>query len=447
MKFNYEKLERYNRHVSQHRKYIKLLGGIFGYIVLLFVFDSLSGPSKANLVRSNNSDIKVDAVPMEAFAVWTYPFPPPKDELDKSKNERLYCSYSPCAPVKEETDYYPEPYILNLGNFVHVSKKFDTFIQYHAWYKFLHGAHFPHHVQSVAILSIIKTHPGACVRTLGQDKDHTVCTGDFKTFKDYDPTDANSIPPFAVQYMDMPDRYGILDYQSHMEERKTASLEDEMQSLASLQFLPYLTDLVDSTYGIPKFKGHLIMNAWYGADIAFPPNEKATVTMTSMHIDDGMKAVVENNIDFFRNYNSNVGAIGATDAPTLNYLRKVGLSAYFSSSFTSMMDLSDNRSEETKERTSILVVDYDDDIQQGLVPEDIMARATHINTIVVSSDSHTRFKQSFELTKQIAEAKTVICFKIQTAFLAMANGANTILVGDISKMDTQTHGNGHMFQR
>ena len=456
MKLSYSKLENYHKKVGQQKKYLKFYLGAIGYVLIL-VMVNIMGTSRAldeesaAAIRSRGTGKDL----LENFVVWTYPHPPPKEELDPANNEKLYCSYAPCAPINEDVNFYPEPYILNLREIINKGENleaFHTFVKYNAWYKFLHGANFPHHVQSVAILSIINAHQNACVRTLGQGTDTTVCTADAKRFKDYDPTDANSVPPFSVQFMDMTQRYGILDYTGLIDELQESDLENEMQSLSSLLFLPYLTDLVDIKRGLPQFEGNIIMNGWYGGSMAFPPGEKATVTMTSVHLDDSMIGTVKDNREFLDSYNSEVGPIGAADAFTNTNLLNLGVASYLSSTFTSMMSLEDDDEKEIakkkRDSTSIVIVDYHDDVHPGLIPDKILSKATIIHTRgSLMNNSSTRFKQTFELMKTIASAEVVICFKIQTAFLAMANGAKVILVGEVHDMDSAAHGNAHLFYR
>lgn len=467
MKFCYHKLENYNKEVTRQRRYFKYCLGIFGYVILFITYNATIRSKKAVGNDINNHDMDPVAASianrgtgkgvLEYFTVWTYPVPPPREEVDETLfDEKLYCSYAPCAPIDEDQNFYHEPYVLNLrqmiGKSKQKSKAFEEFVAHHSWYKFLHGANFPHHVQSVAIISIINAHQNACVRTLGQGTDTTVCTADAKRFKHYDPTDANSVPPFAVQFMDMTQRYGILDYTGLIDELQESDLENEMQSLSSLLFLPYLTDLVDIKRGLPQFEGNIIMNGWYGGSMAYPPGEKATVTMTSVHLDNSMIDTVRDNREFLDSYNSEVGPIGAADTFTNTNLLNLGVASYLSSTFTSMMSLEDydekKIAKKKRDSTSIVIVDYHDDVHPGLIPDKILSKATIIHSRgSLMNNSSTRFKQTFELMKTIASAKVVICFKIQTAFLAMANGAKVILVGDIHDMDSATHGNAHLFNR
>ncbi len=380
---------------------------------------------------------------VEYFAVWTYPHPPPRVELDPE--EKLYCSYAPCAPNKDELDFYREPFVINLRQFItspKVSKSFDQFIQHHMWYKFVHGENFPHHVQSIASLSILMTNSQACVRTLGQDRSTTVCAVDIQNYKYYDPTNVNSVPPFSVQYMDMPTHYGVVDFHSE-------TLEDEMQSLSSLQFMPYLTNIVDTRMDFPQVHGkfHLFMNGRFGEGMPFPTSlgDDTFVTMLSMHIEEEFHPIMDNRLETFEKYND-FGAIGAMDSDSLAYLQSKGLDAYLSSSFTSMMNVyRRGRGSNKGGKHKILLVDCQKDA--GL-PKQLMKLAEWIDTSC-SADMETQFrmKKAFELTKTIAKARVVITFKLQSAMIAMAHGVPVILVGDEWQMDAETQGNAWMFHR
>ena len=165
MNFNYTSLKNYNQDVGRSRLYCKFYLGVLVYLIVLYASGIISPADTFHKLRSSSS-----TGPIQYFAVWSYPFPPPKVELDDE--ERLYCSYSPCAPTNEDLNFYKAPYIINLRQLVSpkVSRPFDEFIQHHMWWKFVHGNNFPHHVQSVAILSLLMTRRRACVRTLGRDR-------------------------------------------------------------------------------------------------------------------------------------------------------------------------------------------------------------------------------------------------------------------------------------
>lgn len=455
MKFSYTKLESFNEQRKEQRKYLKFYLGALFYVII-FVLFNVVGTSRSLNEEYGSLRNGAGKGKTENFAVWTYPVSPPKDELDSDIDEKLYCSYSPCAPNSELLDFYPQPYILNLSEIISQGKNLDSFhnfVKHHVWYKILHGANFPHHVQSVAIIAIISAHPNACVRTLGEDRTDAVCTADVRRFAGYDPTNANSVPPFAVQFMDMGGSYGILDYTSRNENNKETNLGNEMQSLAGLQFLPYLTDLVDIKTGLSEFEGNLLMNAWWGDDSTFPPNENAHITMTSLHLDDSIWHTARDNLKFFQKYNVDTGPIGAADARTYSFLQSLGISTYHSSGFISMMSFISDQEQQMKkkkkgtEQNSVLIVDFDEDVFPGLIPPDILDRVTHVKTRVPFENSRAHFKQAFEVIAEVAKADVVICFDIQVAFLAMANGAKTILVGDVNAMEYSAHGNAHLCHR
>jgi len=438
MNFNYTSLKNYNQDVGRSRLYCKFYLGVLVYLIVLYASGIISPADTFHKLRSSSS-----TGPIQYFAVWSYPFPPPKVELDDE--ERLYCSYSPCAPTNEDLNFYKAPYIINLRQLVSpkVSRPFDEFIQHHMWWKFVHGNNFPHHVQSVAILSLLMTRRRACVRTLGRDRSETVCTSDLEAYNHYDPTNVNSVPPFSVQYIDMPTSYGILDYHS-------GDLTDEMQSLSTLQFFPFLTNIVDTRIDFPQVHGkfHLMMNGSFRDGIAFPPSlgDDTFVTMLSMHIEESFRDIVDDRVKVFMKYNSAFGAIGAMDSETASFFRSKGLNVYLSSSFTSMLNVSSMGSgKEIGTGQQILIVDYQDD---SGIPADVLNSAVSIqSTCPEDLLPRERMQKAFELIKQISEARLVICFKVQVAMIAMAHGVPVILVGGLWDMGTDAQGNSFMFHR
>lgn len=246
----------------------------------------------------------------------------------------------------------------------------------------------------------------------------TVCTSDLDAYKYYDPTNVNSVPPFSVQYIDMPTSYGILDFHS-------GDLTDEMQSLSSMQFFPFLSNIVDTRIDFPQVHGkfHLMMNGRFRDGIAFPPSlgDDTFITMLSMHIEESFRDVVDDRVKVFMKYNSAVGAIGAMDSETATFLRSKGLDVYFSSSFTSMLNVSSRGdSKEIGSGRQVLIVDYQDDAG---IPTDVSDSAVSIqSTCPEDLLPRERMRKAFELIKQISEARLVICFKTQIAMTAMAHG-------------------------
>lgn len=444
MKINYTKLTAYNDNVKKQRRFLKFCLGIMMYIIVIGSFSSLSFSEnkKKNAENPYKAKSGTNQIP-ELFAIWTYPTPPPLDDL--SPEEKLICSYSPCVPLHQKIDFYPDPFMLNLSHFLGLSSNFDEFIQHHVWYKFLHGDHFPHHVQSVTMISILKSKYNVCVRILGNAKHDLVCSKDVKLYQNYNPTDATAVPPFSIHYKELPEKYGILEYNSHVLQQGYANVEDEMASLASLQYLPYLTDLIDTQYGVPTFEGMYFMNGWHGKDAAFPPHSKAKVVMTSMHVDDNTKHLVKEHVEYFKIYNRDNGPVGSVDGLTDQVFRENDIESYFSSVLTMTLNFP-----EPKVRNQVIIVDWDEGAKyDNKIPQDILDRAHYVRTKLDKEelDSQSRFKYAYDVMRAIAQAKVVICFNAQTAYLAMANGASVILVGDLHSLDGRLHGSAHMFHR
>ncbi len=107
------------------------------------------------------------------------------------------------------------------------------------------------------------------------------------------------------------------------------NLGDEIQSLASMQFLPNCNFFVDrDTIGNEKRNLKLIGNAfWNRKDMKYPffPKDNIKMFPISMHISD--KNI---ELDWFRKNQP----IGCRDLPTMKFLKSKGIKSYFSGCMT-----------------------------------------------------------------------------------------------------------------
>jgi len=385
----------------------------------------------------------------ERFVVWTYPTPPPKDEL--VAGEILYCSYAPCEPITNEyalNPYYVDPRVLNLkeitkGASLHT---FHEFVQKHSWFKMIHGTIFPHHVQSVALLSIVQANPKACVRTLGQH-DQIICSHNFHYYNKYNPLKVDSIPPLGAKDLAFTERFGILDYQHRVEKRhKVATTEDEMQSLSALQFMPYMTEFIDQDVDLRNTGGYWFANACWREDIAFPPppinDFKSIPALIGMHVpvnDETITETFTNNVAYFQAYNNIFGPIGASDMATLDFFFSMGLSSYHSAPFTAMMMVAD---EGDKSQKDLIIVA---DVDPSILPSTVVTRAKFLSTILEKSPANKReirYSHAHDIIIQIAErAKVLVTCNIQLSMIAMAHRVPVIYVVRDGQEDHQRYGN------
>lgn len=373
------------------------------------------------------------------YIVWTYPAPLPtstqKDILKylrRWRNENgkttttthkkcvLLCSYQPCKDFATAHKDLVVSSDINLPKLLAKAadeqsiqtslststnkqqqrqyQRFKSFLEEHYWYRLEHGLTFPHHVQSIAILSLLNflSKPVCVLVPDGQVKTTTdgsrslffssagwstsslirVCRDDVTTeHRNYDPTKVvtsalspsssssslshgrqqqrrqqhyvpGNLPPFATYGIDFNStrspHFGILDYNGRAQHAYEANSGDEMQTFPGLQFIPYVTDYVDRDDGLPKSTNvdYSFGNAWWGTSSAFPPPNKVQMLLTSIHTSGDFLNVVRAKLSYFHTYNQQVGPIGARDLSTYQFFKdKCEVAVYMSSCFTQMMGI------------------------------------------------------------------------------------------------------------
>lgn len=385
------------------------------------------------------------------FALWTYPIAPPST-LNLLDGDSMICAYNPCreyARARNITSYTLNiPQILQMATTLPATQatKFKRFLDDQHWFKLQLQLEFPHHVQSIAFLSLAavkELSDGAkfCIRPLGHDSVSS-CGKDGVQKGEYDPTSSDPVknrPPFAVAGLNFnATRFGVLSYDGRAAHEKVANSGDELQGFSGLQFLPYLTDFVDRDFGLPATPAqHLFANAWWGFNSAFPPPSSLNAAWFSAHMSSKFQTiVVPQNIEYFRRYAAAVGPIGARDAPTLAFLKSLDLPTYQSSCFTQMLRPSGNTyKEKPDERDLIMLVDVDTKV----LPPEIAARGVRFRANVNASrtyDRQGRLEYAQELYSLYStKAKVVITSRIHSALPASVNGVPVIFVDrDESKL-------------
>lgn len=393
---------------------------------------------------SGTDDPTLDWMSPGKYALWTYPIEPPSS-ITINDDEILVCAYQTCRDFCQARNKAFRS--LNLAEIIpradHLSSaqagKFKQFVDDQYWYKIQHMLDFPHHVQSVAFLSLVAMKrirdPKFCIRPLGHSNSALVCGKDTVTRNEYDPTEPASSknqPPYRIDGLDFNSTtFGTLSFDRRVAVVKVGNSGDELQSFPGLQFLPYLSDFVDRDFGLPESRAqHLFANAWWGYPSLFPPPPNMSAALFSVHMSGRFQTtVVPNNLDYFRRYTSHVGPIGARDSPTLAFLESLGLPTYQSSCFTQMLRPHGNNYKDTKQnRDLIMLVDVDPE----LLPPDVANRGqvymANVNKSVVN-EREARLQHAQGLYYRYSnEAKVVITSRIHSALPASVNGVPVIFV-------------------
>lgn len=155
----------------------------------------------------------------------------------------------------------------------------------------------------------------------------------------------------------------------------TRNLGDDIQSIAALQFLPWVDYFVDresiGLYKIPQ-NTRIIMNGWFlHRPHNWPPARNLHPLFVSFHITPSVAARIVNSKSSLK-YLKNYSPIGCRDLYTKSLLEKADLPAYFSGCLT--LTLGCKIRKPLQRTTNVLIVDLDEDAIP-YVPEEILKLA------------------------------------------------------------------------
>eukprot|EP00277_Geminigera_cryophila_P012691 CAMPEP_0179434810 /NCGR_PEP_ID=MMETSP0799-20121207/19056_1 /TAXON_ID=46947 /ORGANISM="Geminigera cryophila, Strain CCMP2564" /LENGTH=607 /DNA_ID=CAMNT_0021213825 /DNA_START=1398 /DNA_END=3218 /DNA_ORIENTATION=- len=323
---------------------------------------------------------------------------------------------------------------------------YAAFLKNHMYHKIACMESFPHHMQSIAMLSILqKENYGMpiCVRIVGEPRYFCVDHGTLLMFSnlilggqvwkipaDYSRQICSITPPFMpLQPVILSERYLTYSFDARIKNTGGVACNsgDEVQDFVGLQFMPYLSGFVDRDEGLPHADGWLIGNAWYGAKgTKWPPGPLARMLMVSFHTEGELIKTMKDNIQWLLKYNMEVGPVGARDLYSLREFEKMGIDAYFSLCMTLTLDFGHRKKNHT--RSHIVVVD----VRKEHLPPAIR----NDPSVVYVSAEHggcrnrtKRFERAFYLVQLYAKsAKVVVTSRIHAALPAAAQGVPVLWV-------------------
>lgn len=416
---------------------------LFLALLVLFCCRTLIGTARftrKELIVIPWTAFRLDRKATIEYRVWTYPVKPPELLIQSTNREAVYlCAYKSCRDALIELDNKIES--INLGELtksVTLPPSYRRFVRDQYWFKVLHGLNFPHHVQLLAIWSILAACDGCCVSTISFSK--SLCSYDLEVsekISTYDPTKTQNLSSayeqlIPLKNLSFPVKYGILDFDRRVTRLSgKANSGDEIQTFAGLQFLPYLSDYVDRENGLPTSDVNMFCNAWWGTKVAFPGHTNANLTFTSVHMSAGFLSVAERNKEYFQDYASKVGPIGARDFPTLHFLRKISIPAYFSNCMTQMIQ---TYNEEGAPKSDIVVVDTDPSVLPKYIRDTAIYFGANVPEVMyIPGDSHASRMNRLEYAHHLmyiytTKTKVLITSRIHAALPASAQGVPVIFV-------------------
>ncbi|XP_023930745.1 uncharacterized protein LOC106160056 [Lingula anatina] len=237
--------------------------------------------------------------------------------------------------------------------------------------------------------------------------------------------------------------YGVL---THDNQTKVINNGDEIQTLAALQFLPFVDRFVDrDTWDITCIDTHkqtdnvdifvnvtentrkrkhdnetitIFLNAWYNAgDIIWPPKSNLNPLILSVYF--GPNSWKKLFTEPGKNYLKEHGPVGARDQSTFQVLRDKNIPVYMSACLTLLIH---NGNSDLK-REDVLVVDVDRRAVELIVPYHIRKSAiTAIHNLPSSMkfDIIARYEAANHLMEQYSRAKLVLTSRIHFALPCLA---------------------------
>mmetsp|Transcript_7514 Transcript_7514/g.9807 ORF Transcript_7514/g.9807 Transcript_7514/m.9807 type:complete len:816 (+) Transcript_7514:74-2521(+) len=390
------------------------------------------------------------------FVVWMFPFPPTQSAPVLS-GETLICAYSNACPQKEERRS------INLKSLT-THTKFHNYVRDQAWFKVRDWQSFPKNIQIITMLVLLDTHKGACVRALGS----SVQTCDSNAYQDYDPYEedlgSSHFPAKLLQKDEtngsstvVPDLdatkfavYGIYPNDNNYRAGSYNS-GDDVQSIASAHWLPYVNDIRHRKDALLNFTGYVIGNALINH--LTTPNARdldslKRVSLLSIFIGD--EKLLKANKPFFKYYSENGEAFGSRSTLTNKMMLKHEVKSYFSACLTITINMQggglvhnakqvaiNNQEmikpplEESPRKDLVLMVDtYFDNI-----PKHIKENGRRLYANIPKKfpgdlrPYDARAKYAYRLLSQYAkDAKVVITSRIHVGLPALAMGIPVVFI-------------------
>eukprot|EP00890_Picochlorum_soloecismus_P002184 jgi/Picsp_1/2967/NSC_01191-R1_polysaccharide pyruvyl transferase len=217
-----------------------------------------------------------------------------------------------------------------------------------------------------------------------------------------------------------------------------ANVGDEIQSLASASWLPYVDAHVErdnlNSALLDKFPERGVktfMNGWYGSkNMPWPPSKSIDPISLAMHIEPSVFHVFASNSSL-KYLTANGALVGARDTSTETFLSSNGVRTFFSGCMT----LTTYRIKNSESRTpdcDYLFVDISDNAYAQL-PEHVKRNAACRVSHRLEGDTDVlrgkvRFVKAFQMLQSYSSAKVVVTSRLHSALPASSMGVTVIMV-------------------
>jgi len=255
---------------------------------------------------------------------------------------------------------------------------------------------------------------------------------------------ASFISADIVQTSEVKRHYAVLWYDIRVRNNQpfpsktVANVGDEIQSLASASWLPYVDVHVErdnltsaSLDSFPEKGVKTFMNGWYGSkNMPWPPSKSIDPISLAMHIEPSVFHIFASSasIEYFK---AGETLVGARDTSTESFLSSNGLRTFFSGCMT----LTTYRIENSESRDpdcDYLFVDISD-IAYAQLPEQVKKNAACRVSHRLEGDEDVlrgkvRFLKAFQMLQSYSSAKVVVTSRLHSALPASSMGVTVIMI-------------------
>ncbi|CTQ31281.1 polysaccharide pyruvyl transferase family protein [Jannaschia rubra] len=206
------------------------------------------------------------------------------------------------------------------------------------------------------------------------------------------------------------------------------NIGDDVQSVAVMQHLPAV-DLFIPRDHLDTYRGDralLIMNGWFQNEIRnWPPSDRIVPLFFGFHVQKRMRETVAQNVEYLRRH----APIGCRDKATMEFIRSLGVEAYFSYCATLTFDAPEDRNAD-----SIYLVEADRNRPVGKIdnPEGLAIRDVSHRLVAVPND--LRIEYATEMVRTYGRtARYVVTSRIHCAMPCAAMGIPVVFTGPVGR--------------
>ena len=336
---------------------------------VLFVIGAMRGQDyfglrKPHTTRRDGSVVRLTTNPSKNFVVWMYPFPPPSaSSLDNVREgeEVLICPYRTACQGRGRGEISSMAE-LTKGSFFH------PYVTEHVYHKLRHFSDFAHHIQAIAMLSLLRSEKGVCVKTLGGATAHCnpfLCQ-DYNPFAESQLVDmgesdlgGTNFPFYFLQEKhDQPlalapdmNTEQFSTYGFHFNDgihnvgaeypRGRYNSGEDIQSMAGVSWYPFLTAVRNKNTALVNYTGYFIANMLAsGSNLKMPYAEDANERRDLMQKTEllsifyGTEGHIQTNVKFLKEYTDGFYPFGCRSTLTCKFMKKAKIKSYYSACLT-----------------------------------------------------------------------------------------------------------------